>query len=137
VSRDPESRPGAPRAGKGPPMALGYFVVAVVAAAVAVFALQNGTPVSVKFIVWTLHDVSLAGLVLGALGAGLIVVGLPLWLQRWRLRSRVRTLETQVRQLETSLADRERALLAQRATPPARPPSPAPDPRDRAAERPV
>jgi uncharacterized integral membrane protein len=137
VSRDPESRPGAPRAGKGPHMALGYFVVALVAAAVAVFALQNGTPVSVKFLVWTPPAVSLAALVLGALAAGLIVVGLPLWIQRWRLRSRVRTLTTQVRQLETSLADRERALLAQRTSPAARPPSPAPDSRDRAAERPV
>ena len=34
-------------------MKLGYVVVAIIAAVVAVFALQNGDPTAVRFIVWT------------------------------------------------------------------------------------
>jgi uncharacterized integral membrane protein len=97
-------------------MAFGYVIVAIVAAAVVVFAFQNGTQVSLRFFTWTLPAVSVAGLTLVALAAGALVTGLPLWIQRWRLRKRVRALEQQVRQLETSLGDRDRALL--------RPPSP-------------
>jgi hypothetical protein len=100
-------------------MAFGYLIVAVVAAAVVVFAFQNGTPVSVTFLVWTLPAVSVASLTLIALAAGVVATGVPLWIQRWRLRTRVRSLGAQVRQLETSLADRDRALLT-------RPPSPGP-----------
>lgn len=95
-------------------MALGYLAGALIAAAVAVFALQNGTPVGVRFLVWSLRDVPLAALVLVSFAVGLVLTGLPLWITRWRLASRTRTLEAQVKQLETSLADRDRALLAQR-----------------------
>lgn len=98
-------------------MKLGYLVVALIAVAVAVFALQNGTPVSMRFAVWTLTNVSLAVLVLASLVAGLVIAGVPLWIQRWNLRRRAHTLEVRVRQLETSLADRDRALLAQRPAP--------------------
>jgi uncharacterized integral membrane protein len=92
-------------------MAFGYVIVAIVAAAVVVFAFQNGTPVSVRFFVWTVPSISVAGLTLVALAAGLVVTGVPLWIQRWRLRHRVRGLEVQVRQLETALGERNRALL--------------------------
>jgi uncharacterized integral membrane protein len=96
-------------------MTFSYLVVALVAVAITVFAFQNGTPISVRFLVWTLPTASVAAVTMIALGAGIVVAGLPLWIQRWRLRSRVRGLETQVRQLETSLADRERALLSARS----------------------
>ena len=91
-------------------MALGYLAVALLAAAVAVFALQNGTPVGVRFLIWSLRDVPLAALVLVSFAAGLVLTGVPLWFTRWRLASRARTLEAQVRQLETALAERDRAL---------------------------
>lgn len=100
-------------------MAFGYIVVAIVAATVVVFSFQNGTPVPVTFLAWTLPSVSVAGLTLVALASGVVATGVPLWIQRWRLRARVRALDAQVRQLETSLAERDRALLA-------RPPSPGP-----------
>jgi uncharacterized integral membrane protein len=95
-------------------VALGYLLVAVLTAAVAIFALQNGTPVVVRFLVWTIRDVSIAALTLVSLATGLVLAGLPLSITRWRLRSRARTLEIQVKQLQTALADRDRALLAQR-----------------------
>jgi hypothetical protein len=43
-----------------------YLLVACLAAAVAVFALQNGTPATVHVFVWNLVGVPLAGLILGA-----------------------------------------------------------------------
>ena len=81
-------------------MVIGYVVVAVLAAVVAVFALQNGTPTPVRFLVWSLDGVPLAGLILGAFAAGLIIAGVPLAVHRWRAGSQVRRLEEQVRTLE-------------------------------------
>lgn len=94
-------------------MTFGYLLVALLAAAVTVFALQNGSPVSVRFLVWSLRDIPIAALILVSLAAGIVVVGLPLTITRWRLRSRTRALEVEVKQLQTALADRDRALLAQ------------------------
>ena len=98
-------------------MALGYLIAALLAAAVVVFAFQNGVPVVVRFLAWTLPATSIAALILVALATGLVVASVPLWIQRWRLRARVRTLEVQVRQLEAALAERGRALLALRPPP--------------------
>lgn len=81
-------------------MALGYLIVAIVAAAVAVFALQNSTPTRVQFALWSIDGVPLAAVVLLALAAGLIVAGVPLLLQRWRLRARLRALEGRMAALE-------------------------------------
>ncbi len=92
-------------------MAVGYLVAAVVAAMIAVFALQNGVPTSVRFFTWSVEAVPLAGVVLIALAAGLVVAGLPLWVQAWRWRSRARSAEARVAALEKAVADRDQALL--------------------------
>ena len=92
-------------------MAVGYLLVALLAAIVAVFALQNGTPATVRFLVWNLNAIPLAGLILGAFAAGLIIAGVPLGIQRWRARSQARRLEGHIRNLE---AQRDRT----RETPP-------------------
>jgi uncharacterized integral membrane protein len=81
-------------------MALGYLIAAVLAAGVAVFALQNGAPTPVRFLAWQIEGVPLAGLILGALAAGLVIAGIPLGLQRWQARSQARRLEARVRDLE-------------------------------------
>lgn len=81
-------------------MAFGYLIVAIVAASVALFALQNSAPTQIRFLVWTLDGVPVAALVLLSLAAGLIIAGVPLWLGRWRLRSRARALEARVATLE-------------------------------------
>jgi uncharacterized integral membrane protein len=101
-------------------MAVGYVLVALLASVVAVFAVQNPMPVHARFLVWTLPEASVAALVLVTLAIGVVLAGLPLWLQRWRLRARVRALERQVRQLETALDERNRAMLAQRPSSEAR-----------------
>ena len=59
--------------------------------------------------------------VIAVKSAGIVVAGVPLCLQRWRLRARTRTLETRVRMLETAVEERTRAVLGQ--PPPTRPPT--------------
>jgi len=83
-------------------MAFGYLIVALIAAAVAVFALQNGEPTAVRFIAWTIDGVPLAGLILISLVSGLVVAGVPLMIQRWRLRARLRAAERRVAELEAA-----------------------------------
>jgi uncharacterized integral membrane protein len=72
-----------------------YLFVAVVAALVAVFALQNRAPASVRLLLWTLEGVSLATVILFSVALGIVLVGPALWFERWRLRARVRALEGQ------------------------------------------
>lgn len=101
-------------------MAFGYVIVAIVAASVAVFALQNAEPTKIRFLFWVIDGVPVAALVLLSLAAGVIVAGVPLWLGRWRLRARARALEARVAALE-------RPAPSASVTPPS--PSPAPRPR--------
>jgi lipopolysaccharide assembly protein A len=95
-------------------MTFGYLIVALLTAAIVVFAFQNGTPLAVKFLAWTVPEVSAAAVILIALVTGLLIAAIPLWLQRWRLRVRVRGLESQVRQLESTLEERNKAVTAPR-----------------------
>ena len=97
-------------------MGLSYVVVAIVAASVAVFALQNGSPTPVRFMFWTVEGFPLAGLILLSLACGLVVAGLPLMIQRWRLRARLRAAERRVADLE---AARSSPPAPARETPPA------------------
>jgi uncharacterized integral membrane protein len=103
-------------------MTFGYLVVALLAAAVTVFAIQNSAPTAVEFLMWRREGTPVSALILVSLGAGLLLAGVPLALQKWRLRARVRTLETRVKMLETAVEERTRAMLAQR------PPTRSPDP---------
>lgn len=102
------------------------MVVGVLAAAVAVFALQNNQPMSLRFVAWSLEDVPLAGAALAAPAVGLILAAVPLSISNWRPRSRVRQLEAKVEMLESALATRDTALLTPR-------PAPAPLPTARSA----
>jgi uncharacterized integral membrane protein len=102
-------------------MAFGYLLVALVAAAVAVFALQNGEPTPVRFLVWSSETLPLAALILAALAGGLVVAGLPLLFRGWRLRSRLRAAERRIAELEQRAA-------APPKEPPVAPPAPPPPP---------
>ena len=103
-------------------MALGYLLVALVAAAVAVFALQNSAPTPVRFIVWSTESLPLAALILAALAGGLVVAGLPLLFRGWRLRSRLRAAERRVAELEQQAAARATPPPGATETPPPIPP---------------
>ena len=92
-------------------MAIGYLLVALVAAALAVFALQNGAPASVRFLSWNVDGIPLAGVIIGAFAAGLIIAGVPLAIQRWRARSQLRRLEARLRTLEAQQQQQQQRPL--------------------------
>ncbi len=97
-------------------MNVSYLVVAVVACAVTVFALQNTTPVDIRFLAWRLSNVPVAVLVLVSLAAGLVIAGVPLSIGRWRSRRRVRALQVQVQETQATPADREGPLTTRQRT---------------------
>ncbi|HET9490529.1 MAG TPA: LapA family protein [Methylomirabilota bacterium] len=68
---------------------MGYLVTAVVAVAVAVFAMQNTEHVAVNFLVWQIADVPVAAVVLASFGFGVLAAGIPAWFKVWRLRRRL------------------------------------------------
>ena len=90
-------------------MGLKYIVVAVVAIAITAFALQNNTPTSVRFLVWHLPGVPLATIILVSVTLGVVLVGVPLLIGRWRLRLRLRSLEARVGTTDTRDGERDRA----------------------------
>ena len=92
-------------------MNAGYLVVAVLAISVTLFALQNTDHTAVRFAFWRLEGVPIAGLVLGCLGAGLLISGLPLWIKLSVSRRRAHSLETRVKMLEGVVEERDRQLL--------------------------
>ena len=63
-----------------------YLFGAVVASAITIFALQNTTPTSLRFLFWSLPQTPLAAVILASVAAGIVLVGLPFWITRWRLR---------------------------------------------------
>ena len=77
-------------------MRLGYVVVAVLAVIVTIFALQNTDPATVRFLIWRLEAVPVAGLVLASLIVGLLIAGVPLGVRLGVWRSRARSLESRV-----------------------------------------
>jgi uncharacterized integral membrane protein len=88
-------------------VAFAFLLMALVAGAVAVFTTQNSVPTRVQFLIWVVDGVPLSAVVLGALAAGLLVMGVPLWIGRWRLRSHNRALRNRIQSLENTLARRE------------------------------
>ena len=87
-------------------IALVLFVVAVFAIAVAAFSLYNAEPVTVKFFAWKVEQVPLAAVILAAAAVGVIPVSLIGWVNRLRLKLRIRQLEARVRELEMPKVER-------------------------------
>ncbi len=81
-------------------MPLVYVLIAAGAVIIAIFALQNPDQVTVRFLAWRLERAPLAAVILLSGAVGAIVVSLVGFVQRWKLRSRIRQLETRVQQLE-------------------------------------
>src|SRR5712692_5722336 len=96
-------------------MGLAYILVGILSAAVAVFSLQNTQPMPLRFVVWSLDGVPLAGAILAALATGLILAAVPLSIELWR--GRMRSLEAKVDMLESALTTRDAALLTPRPVP--------------------
>jgi len=92
-------------------MGLGYVVVAVIAASVTIFALQNTDPATVRFLFWRLERVPIAALVIVSFVAGLLIAAVPLGIKLGIWRSRARAREVRVAMLEAAVAERDRQAL--------------------------
>jgi uncharacterized integral membrane protein len=102
-----------------------YLVLGIILGlGIALFALQNGTPVSVRFLAWQI-DGPLAGVVLGSAGAGALLVfliGVPQFLAaRWRITA----LERELAQARPAAAPPGPARPPESPRPPSSPPSSA------------
>ena len=98
-------------------MGFRYVLVAVIAAVITLFAIQNNGPTSLWFLFWSLEAIPLATVILTSVAAGIVIVGVPLWVERWRLRARARALETRLEAVEALLGERDRAAGAPPASP--------------------
>ena len=76
-------------------MIMAYVLVALVGAAITLFAVQNNTPVVVRFIGWRIEEPVSLVVLLSAL-AGVVLTALLGVVRHWRLRSRIRQLENQL-----------------------------------------
>jgi len=86
-------------------MPLVYLLIVAGAVAIAVFAVQNADQVTIRFLAWRIERAPLAAVILLSGGVGGILVGLVGLVQRWKLRSKVRQLETRLRGLEATKPD--------------------------------
>jgi uncharacterized integral membrane protein len=86
-------------------MPLVYLLIVAGAVAIAVFAVQNADQVTIRFLVWRIERAPLAAVILLSGGVGGILAGLIGFVQRWKLRSKVRQLETRLRGLEATKPD--------------------------------
>jgi len=77
-----------------------YLLIAAAAIAIAIFAVQNAEQVTIRFLVWQIERAPLAAVILVSGAAAAILVSLIGFVQRWRLRSKIRQLENRLRSLE-------------------------------------
>ena len=96
-------------------MVVVYFVMALVGAAAAVFALQNVDPVVIRFLGWRIEGAPLAMVIIVSVLAGIVLTALIGLIQQWKLRSRIRQLE---QRLAHASAPRDLGPTTPRAEPP-------------------
>ncbi len=83
-----------------------YVLMALVGAAAAIFAIQNLDPVVIRFLVWRVDGMPVALVILLSAFIGIVFAALSGFAQQWRLRSRVRQLESQVARLSAAEVER-------------------------------
>lgn len=77
-------------------MGIVYLLMAVVGAAAAVFALQNFDPVVIRFLGWRIEGAPLSMVIMLSVLAGIVFTALVALVQQWKLRSRIRQLESRL-----------------------------------------
>jgi uncharacterized integral membrane protein len=85
---------------RGDPVPFVYVGITVMAVAIAIFALQNADPVSIRFLAWRLDGAPLAAVILLSGAAGALLATAVGLLQRWRLRAQIRQLKSRLRATE-------------------------------------
>jgi uncharacterized integral membrane protein len=81
-----------------------YVLVALIGAAIAVFALQNLDAVVIRFLTWRIEGAPLALVILLSLVMGTVLAALVGAVRHWRLRSRIRQLEHRLAQAQAQSA---------------------------------
>jgi len=76
-------------------MSLAYFLVALLGAAIAVFAIQNNSAVVIRFLAWRLEGALSLVILLSAL-LGVVLTAMLGVVRHWKMRSRIRQLENQI-----------------------------------------
>jgi uncharacterized integral membrane protein len=79
-------------------MVIVYLLMALVGAAVAIFALQNIDPVVIRFLGWRVEGAPLAMVIMLSVLLGIVLTSLVGLVQQWKLRSRIRQLEARLAQ---------------------------------------
>jgi uncharacterized integral membrane protein len=82
-------------------MPMAYLLVALLGAAIALFAVQNNNPVVIRFLVWQAEG-ALSLVVLLSVLVGIILTALLGVVRHWKLRSRIRQLEDRLARSEIS-----------------------------------
>ncbi|MGO0123110.1 LapA family protein [Desulfothermobacter acidiphilus] len=85
-------------------MQLIFLLALIFALLVAIFAVQNAIPVSIRFLGWHFSDVSLVLIILGSAVAGALVVFILGVGREWRRTREIRELRAQNLQLSRQLA---------------------------------
>jgi putative membrane protein len=76
-------------------MTIVYLLVALIGAAIALFAIQNIDPVPIRFLVWK-RESPLSLVVLLSILIGIVVASLIGLVRHWKLRAKIRQLEQRV-----------------------------------------
>jgi putative membrane protein len=82
-------------------MSMAYLLVALLGAAIALFAIQNNSPVVIRFLGWQVEG-ALSLVVLLSVLVGIILTALLGVVRYWKLRSRIRQLEDRLPRSEIS-----------------------------------
>jgi len=82
-------------------MVVVYLLVALLGAAIAIFAVQNNSVVVVRFLGWEVGG-ALSLVVLLSILVGIVLTALLGAVRHWRLRSRIRQLESRLARVSVS-----------------------------------
>jgi uncharacterized integral membrane protein len=74
---------------------MAYLLVALLGAAIAVFAIQNNSTVVIRFFAWQIEGALSLVILLSAL-VGIVLTSMLGVIRHWKLRSRIRQLESQL-----------------------------------------
>ena len=79
-------------------MTVVYLLVALIGAAIALFAIQNINPVVIRFLGWQIES-ALSLVILLSVVIGIVVASLIGLVRHWRLRATIRHLQSRLAQL--------------------------------------
>jgi uncharacterized integral membrane protein len=79
-------------------MGIAYLLVALIGAAIALFAIQNNSTVVIWFLAWQIKG-ALSLVILLSVRVGVVLTALLGVVRHWKLRSRIRQLENRLARL--------------------------------------